>query len=203
MSRPSLLLLMGLGVLGACRDEAAQTGPVDAGPRSLLIDRPSVGVRFKLPLPWEAVEPPPSTGKVETLALARRPAQGTRPPFRVAPRVELTLEPAGEGPPEAVFARVLADLKRIEEREGVSLERAGFSARTLAGNEVAEIRLRYRVAATRVVHRSLLILRADGRDLAALTSTYLKDDEERVELELDRMYERLELFEPREEPPRE
>ena len=211
---PTLALLLA-ACIGA--DEPAQPAGRDVGAASLELQREDLGIRFLLPTPeWREVEAPTPPIVLE----ARRASDAPVPP-----RVAVTREVAGSEPAETVFARVLADLKGIGERPGVTLVHTGFALRSVGGAEGAEIRLSYRADSSglRVRQRSLLILPPqpapagkrippgpDGRRgaerappsdraLVSLTATWLEADTVVVEPEVERAFERVDVLLP--EPP--
>ena len=207
-ARPPLALavLAATSALGpGCRQE--QDAPderlsrLDGGAEPGRHRLPEWGLSFPLPRLWTTVVPDPSDGPARMVFEAERETPAPAPRFRVAPRLFVSVEPAQNAGPDEAFARVLADLKGMDAKEEVSVERVGFASRTVGGLPAANIRLRYRVdkPRLRVIHRSLLWIRSmlpGRRELFTLTATYLDEDRVRVEPELEGVFQRIELFEP-------
>lgn len=200
----ALLLLCG----AACTSSDTPETPSPEEDAGLAAPVPSSRVEtaelsYMLPAGWIAEVPPAATGDIETLALARRTGATGEPEPKVAPRLELTREPA-DGSIETEVARVKADLERRAESSGAKVERSSASVRMRKNRPTARVEVRFRVGdgarGVRLVLEALVILpAADAEgpgDMLTLTASYLEMDRARVGPEVEQIFERLVLSVP-------
>ena len=156
---------------------------------------PKAGLSFWLAPSWTQRKrvPMPKNG-VQTLFSARRLEDS----LLIPPRLEVTIESAPEGTAKRVFRHVMKDLRRLQERPGVHIDRAGFSMDDDIAIPTANIHLRYRVEKKKIVHRSVLVLQsnADAKVLVTFTITYLDNVSSSVKEEVESILDRIRVSSP-------
>lgn len=186
-------LLVMLGTL-SCRDSVPTPSlDADVGVGPTVVDVPTLGVRLVAPPSWTAEETPATPdGAVRIWAELRR----TVNEGEVAPRLVVSSETAQGDTSENVFAHVVRDLQKLDDRPGITVERLGFSARATSQAELGRVQMRYRVGTSpgRVVeHSSLLIFRSSHPlILSTVTGTFVSSPaprpwREEVQTILDRV----------------
>lgn len=197
MKRCILTLLL-LAAAPACRSPAPDADPsssADAGASGgpVVVEVETLGLKLVASSVWAEQTLGPSEGaEVRTWAELRRHA----PDAVVPPRLIVTSETARGDTTEAVFASVVRDLRQLETKAGITIERLGFSARHTAAAELGRIRLRYRVGEAkgrRIEHSSLLVHRpSHPMILSTITGTFMSTNEaepwaDEIEALLDRV----------------
>lgn len=193
----ALACLLG-GILAAsCTKKSAAVAP-DAGVVAVLA-APEVGFRLELLPTWTLAPLDAAARQTGKVAEAfRQPVSGRV--YLAAPRIALTIEPTTAPDTDTAIQRTQEDLRQLDTRPGVQIERRTLGNRFASGVQLGDLELTYSVkdpqrdTAREVVHRSLVTrrVRPDGQaTVLTLTVTYLVEDADVVTSEIQRMLSTL------------
>jgi hypothetical protein len=189
------LSIFALAAIALCASACKKKSEaIDAGQKNEISDQ-DLGFHLDLLPNWVLAPSKDAT----ILGEARRKPNGSKP-YLVPPRLVVTALPGNGQTADQLGQATLDDLKKLEQRSGVRINRTSTSLRVKDGISVCEVEVSYTVTgdkrdtAREVVHRSMVTKRArsDGSDTAlTFTATFLAEDSEAVSPEVYQMFAAL------------